>query len=138
MSDSGGIGALYGKVKHELFTVSRFTIVGLIAALVHIGAVWFLIDRLDWSPFAANLLAFLTAFSVSFTGQYYWTFRSDRAWHHALIRFFAVSLAAFTVNNIVLSSLLLANFTSPALSAVIAATVIPVFTYVLGRFWAFA
>ena len=138
MSSSDGIVTLYGKVKREFFTVSKFTVVGVLAALVHIGVVWFLIEFFQWPPFVANLLAFLTAFSVSFTGQYYWTFRTNRVWHHALARFFTVSLAAFAVNNIVLAGLLDADLTSPALSAVVAAMVIPLFTYVLGRFWAFS
>ena len=127
-----------GMVKREAFTVSRFTIVGGVAAIVHISIVWILIDQLNWQPLFANLVAFLIAFIVSFSGQYWWTFRSNRTWHNALVRFFLVSIAAFCANTIVLSVLLSTGLLSNAMSAVIAALVIPAFTYILGRFWAFS
>lgn len=125
------------KIKRELFMVSRFTVVGIIAAVVHIATVWSLISYFGVAPLLANLIAFLSAFSVSFAGQYFWTFRSDRKWHQALRRFLLVSASAFGINNLVLSALLGAELVAPAVGAVLAAMIIPVFTYLLGRWWAF-
>jgi len=125
------------KTRQEVLTLSRFTLVGITAACVHIVIVWVLITQLGIETLLANLVAFLTAFMVSFTGQYLWTFRSKRYWQSALIRFFLISLFGFSVNNIVLITLLDMEFLSDSLAAVLSACIIPFVTYLAGRFWAF-
>jgi len=125
------------QAKKEVLTLSRFTLVGIAAACVHISIVWILISQLGIETLLANLAAFLTAFVVSFTGQYLWTFRSKRYWQSALIRFFLISLFGFAVNNIVLIILLDMGVMSDSFTAVLSACVIPVVTYLAGRFWAF-
>ena len=130
-------GTIIHQVKQEVLTMSRFTLVGIAAACVHISIVWALITQLGIETLLANLVAFLTAFIVSFTGQYLWTFRSKRYWQSALIRFFLISLFGFAVNNIVLITLLDMGIMSDSFAAVLSACVIPVVTYLAGRFWVF-
>ena len=117
--------------------MSRFTLVGIAAACVHISIVWVLIAQLKIEALLANLVAFMTAFIVSFTGQYLWTFRSKRNWQSAFIRYLLTSLFAFSLNNIILITLLALGVLSDSLSAVLSACVIPLITYIAGRFWAF-
>jgi putative flippase GtrA len=124
-------------VRKEVLTMSRFTIVGIVATCVHISIVWVLIEQFRIETLLANLLAFLTAFIVSFTGQHLWTFRSNRNWLSALSRFFPVSFSGFILNNIVLITLLDMGFMSDAHAAMLSACIIPVMTYLAGRFWAF-
>lgn len=117
--------------------MSRFTLVGIAAACVHIGIVWSLITQLGIEVLLANLIAFLTAFLISFSGQYWWTFRSKRNLRSALIRFFIISLSAFVLNNVVLITFLDLELMPDAITAIVSACIIPVFTYIAGRFWAF-
>jgi len=117
--------------------MSRFTLVGIAAACIHIGIVWALITQLGIEVLLANLIAFLTAFLISFSGQYLWTFRSKRHWHSALIRFFIISLSGFALNNVVLIALLELGLMPDVITAMLSACIIPVFTYIAGRFWAF-
>ena len=117
--------------------MSRFALVGIVATCVHISIVWALIEQFGIETLLANLIAFLTAFIVSFTGQYQWTFRSSRNWRSALTRFFPVSSLGFLLNNIVLIIILDLGFMSDAHAAMISACIIPVVTYMAGRFWAF-
>lgn len=130
-------GTLRRRTLEELFTASRFSLVGIAATGIHIGLVWTLIAQFMASPFIANLTAFLFAFVFSFTGQYLWTFRSTRHWPSALTRFFSISFGAFVVNNFVLIGLLRLELIDSSLAAALAACVIPLFTYLFGRFWAF-
>jgi len=130
-------GSIIHKARQEVLTLSRFTLVGITAACVHIVIVWVLITQLGIETLLANLVAFLTAFMVSFTGQYLWTFRTKRYWQSALIRFFLISLAGFSGNNIVLISLLDMGVMSDSFAAILSACVIPIVTYLAGRFWAF-
>lgn len=130
-------GNIIHQAKQEVLTMSRFTLVGITAACVHISIVWALITQLGIETLLANLFAFLIAFIVSFAGQYLWTFRSKRYWKNALIRFFLTSLLGFMVNNIVLIAVLDMEILSDSLTAVLSACVIPLVTYLAGRFWAF-
>ena len=134
MSTDGG---LIEQSKKEVLTLSRFTLVGLVATGVHMAIVLVLIRYLNFRPYGANLIAFLSAFSISFAGQYFWTFRSDKYWLSALKRFFLISLTAFLLNNFVLALLINSRILSAEFSALLSACVIPLVTYVLGRFWAF-
>ena len=129
-------GTIIHQAKQEVLTMSRFTLVGIAAACVHISIVWALITQLGIETLLANLAAFLIAFSVSFTGQYLWAFRSKRYWQSAIMRFFLVSVLGFAVNNVVLITLLSKGVMSDSLTAVLSACIIPVVTYLAGRFWA--
>lgn len=122
----------------ELFVIGRFAIIGLLATILHIGMLWLLITQGDVYPIVANLLAFLVAFLLSFTGHYYWTFSSKRNRLQALWRFLIVSGSAFMLNNFVLALLLEVNGFPPVVSAVSAAFVIPVITFILGKIWVFS
>jgi putative flippase GtrA len=125
------------RITKELLMASRFTLVGIAAASIHIGFLWILITQFDVDPIRANVGAFLTAFSFSFIGQYVWTFRSSLYWPTALVRFFAISLVAFTLNNIALLGLLNLEQVHSSFAAVLAACIIPLVSYVFGRAWAF-
>ena len=120
----------------EVRTASRFTVVGLFATGVHVGTVWGLVKISVIAPLIANLVAYLCAFAVSFTGQYLWTFRSTRSPFSALWRFLIVSLTAFAINNAVLITLLDARLLPGHWAAAVAVGVIPPITYVLSRTWA--
>lgn len=133
----GGRGTAIWRAVEELLTAWRFTLVGVTAASIHVSVVWFLIARWDVDPMVANLVAFLFAFGFSFTGQYRWTFRSSHNWHNALTRFFVVALTALLINNIALFALLGLQVMRSSLAAMLAACIIPFFTYVASRFWAF-
>jgi putative flippase GtrA len=121
----------------ELLTIGRFAIIGVLATIVHIAIVWVLIAHAGLFPIVANLLAFLVAFILSFSGHYYWTFysRSDRM--QALRRFFVISGSAFVLNNIVLTGLLSIEIITTVMAAIYAAFLIPAFTFILSRLWVF-
>lgn len=125
------------RTMHEIATLSRFAAIGVAATAVHMAVVWTMISRAGVAPLSANLVAFLTAFVVSFTGQYFWTFRSTRKLSSAVARFFLVAFSAFLINNVALVTLLEMDIMSPSSAAVLAVVVIPAISYLFGRFWAF-
>jgi putative flippase GtrA len=121
----------------ELFIMGRFTLVGILATILHISIAWLLITLAGLYPITANFMAFLCAFMLSFSGHYYWTFYSRVNRAQALRRFFVISGTAILVNNIALMGLLKADFITPVLATICAAFLIPIFTYVLSRLWVF-
>jgi putative flippase GtrA len=120
-------------------SVLLFLIVGGCAAATH----YFVTLGVDWAtgitPAWSNLIGFLCAFPVSYSGHRRWSFAGTQAPHRkALPKLFAVSCTAFVGNQIMLAALL--RWTS--LPLWIALGIVLVFvamsTFVLGRYWAFA
>ena len=118
--------------------IAFFIAVGCAAGAVHFGAVVLLVEWLGASPLLANVLGWLLAFGVSFTGQSRLTFRSHGThWTVALPRYFAVSLSGFVLNEA--GYALLLHWTALpydfALALVLVA--VAVMTFLLGSRWAF-
>ncbi|MBV2163711.1 MAG: GtrA family protein [Comamonas sp.] len=116
----------------------RFIVVGGAAAATHLLMVGMLVAATGMAPLAANVLAFLTAFAVSYHGHALLTFADarQRGWASAA-RFFAVACLSFGVNEllyaIALHHLHWHYFWSQAGILVLVA----VGTFILSKFWAF-
>ena len=116
-----------------------FLLVGCVAAAVHWGVVVGLVERLGWPPLGANVLGWLTAVGVSFTGHHFSTFRGHGApLLGAASRFLALSAFGFVINESAYAVLL--RWGSPRYGLVLAAVLVgvAVITYLAGRFWVFA
>jgi putative flippase GtrA len=60
------------KLSHQL---SLFVLVGIGASIVHWLVVVALVSQASWAPLVANVIGWLIAFVVSFTGHYQLTTR---------------------------------------------------------------
>jgi putative flippase GtrA len=129
-----GIGRLLNAHGH----IAWFVLVGTAAAAVHWGVVVMLVEHAGWRPLLANVLGWLIAFSVSFSGHHRWTFRSHGAplWRSAL-RFFAISAGGFSINEVVYALLL--HWSGLRYDLVLGGVLVAVAggTYLLSRHWAF-
>lgn len=125
------------RINAQFSQILRFGIVGVGATLTHMAAALVFLQFLNMAPLIANLCAFLIAFSVSFTGHYYWTFSKPGHQHRAVIKFFAVASTGFFINTVILAALLADGRISEPLCLIIAIMIIPIATYFLSRIWAF-
>lgn len=124
------------KLSHQL---SWFVLVGVCASLVHWLVVVALVSQSHWAPLVANVIGWLVAFVVSFTGHYQLTFRSQHAGlTKSLPRFFLISLFGFLINE-TSYAIALQNTKLPyeLLLGVILIGV-AVLTFIFSRLWAFA
>jgi putative flippase GtrA len=121
----------------ELAVATRFGLVGITATCVHILIVWLLLSKTLLPTLVANMLAFLTAFGISFTGNYLWTFGSPGHPGKAMRRFLMISVSAFAVNSLLLAWLLTTGWLAPTASAIVSATAIPAITFWASRLWGF-
>jgi len=118
--------------------VVRFGLVGAAAAATHFGVAVACVRGFAIDPQIANVIGFLVAFSVSFLGQWRWTFGAhDAPLARALPSFFLVALTGFSVNA--LAYRLLLTRTSLRYDVALAIVLISVatMTFLLSRFWAF-
>lgn len=129
--------ALLQRVR-RLPQVLQFVAVGGAAAATHLAVVALLVQAAGVQPLAANVLAFLVAFVVSYNGHAWLTFSAAQARGWAVAaRFFAVACLSFVVNEalywICLHWLHWHYFWS--LSGVL--LLVAAGTFVLSKFWAF-
>jgi putative flippase GtrA len=118
--------------------IGWFVVVGCVAAAVHFGTVVLLVETAGAAPLLANVLGWLLAFAVSFTGQSRLTFRSHGTpWRVALPRFFALSLAGFVLNETGYALLLRWTDLPYDLALACVLLAVAVMTYLLGSSWAF-
>lgn len=130
-------GGMIARLWSELVVAGRFGIVGIAATSLHVGVVWLLIETTVLPVLVANFVAFLTAFSVSFAGNYFWTFCAPGNPGRAMRRFFLISLSAIVANTSLLAGLVHTGWFSPVTSAITAATIIPLTTFLASRLWIF-
>ena len=121
----------------ELFMLVRFGIVGVVATLVHMAVAAFLVHSETANVYLANLVAYLTAFIVAFSGHFFWTFNNGGPLGQAIWRYFVISASAFGVNNLVLLTLVQSGLVSKVSSVIVAAAIVPVLSFFASRFWGF-
>ncbi|OBU85123.1 GtrA family protein [Chromobacterium subtsugae] len=116
-----------------------FGVVGVSAMLLHFMLVALVMVPLGLPPLAANVLAFLAAFQLSYWGHRHFTFEARHVPHRqALPRFFGVSCLSFCVNEAMYFLLLRFTALDYRLSLCIVLFSVAVLTFVLGKLWAFA
>ena len=118
----------------------RFALVGIFATLLHLSVALLLISYLGVHAALANFLAFVASVGISFCGNYYWTFRcieSGPAVRRALLQFLLVSASACVLNISALLALVTLVRIDEQLAVMLSALVVPAYTFVMSRFWAF-
>ncbi|MES0883547.1 GtrA family protein [Roseibium sp. SCP14] len=129
------------KLKTETAAAGKFAIIGVIATLTHAGVASFLLESGALTAFPANICGFLVAFSVSFSGHYYWSFSHLRRSGTALKsmkRFLVIAVSGFLLNSSVLA-LWLQFLPWPDLFGLwFSIAIVPAFTFLGSRLWAFS
>ena len=126
-----------GWLRREAIIAARFGLIGVVATIAHILLVSILIYETRIPVIISNTIAFLFAFSISFTGNYIWTFRSPGRPYRTMRRFLLISASAFLINTIIFSIILANKWLSPIYGAISSASVVPLITYLASRLWVF-
>lgn len=114
-----------------------FCIMGGLTTVVHVIVGLIAYHSFGLSPFNANLVAFTAGFFVSYFGHRSYTFRSSGLISRSMPRFFTIALTSLFLNQAIVY--IVVNMIGKpywvALCGMVA--VVPTFTYIMGRFWAF-
>ncbi|MCJ9751012.1 GtrA family protein [Neorhizobium sp. BETTINA12A] len=129
-----GTAALIGQIW-------RFATVGVLATAAHLTIYSVLSELFVVEPLAANAIAFVLAFGISFTGQAGWTFRDDAGgrWLTSarLTRFLAASVAGFAFNTSIVF-VIVTWLDYPGIYALpFMATLVPAALFLLNKYWVF-
>lgn len=117
----------------------QFALVGGAAAATHLAVVALLVQAGALPPLAANVLAFLLAFVVSYNGHALLTFSAANARGWMVVgKYFAVACLSFVLNELLYWWLLHNLHWHYLISLFLVLVVVAVATFVLSKFWAFA
>jgi putative flippase GtrA len=117
--------------------LSRFAIVGVIAALVHFCVVILLVQDAQMAPLLANGVAYLCAFQVSYWGHRVWTFAATHVLHQAALpKLFLAQTITFCANESLFYVFLLLKLPYPV-ALLIVLSVLPLFSFLAGKYWVF-
>lgn len=115
-----------------------FIVVGCAAAAVHWSVASASVALAGLAPLLANVLGWLVAFTVSFGGHHFLSFRGHgNRVGAAALRFFAVSAAGFGVNEALYALLLQTTRVRYDLLLALVLVLVAGATYLLSRHWAF-
>ncbi|GAA3999279.1 hypothetical protein GCM10022279_23750 [Comamonas faecalis] len=116
----------------------QFVLVGGAAAATHLAVVALLVALLGLAPLAANVLAFLVAFVVSYNGHALLTFSGSgaRGWP-VVARYFAVASLGFAINELLYAAALHWLHWHYLWSLLAVLLLVAIGTFVLSKFWAF-
>ncbi len=115
-----------------------FALVGTLAALTHLGVVYLCVQYANLAPLIANVIGWLVAFCVSFSGHFFATFAKQGAnLGQAAGRFFLVSLLGFGINAITYALALSWSKQHYLIVLTVVLVFVAALTYVLSLRWAF-
>lgn len=117
----------------------RFIVVGTSAAAVHWAVVRCAVEWFGLVPLVANVLGWMIAFSVSFSGHRLWTFSDTTSLDtgQSLGRFLIVSLTGFMINEATYAVLLQFGWLPYDLTLAVVLVLVAGGTFVVSRAWAF-
>ncbi len=119
-------------------SVVTFVVTGGVVTGVHI-AVGLLAHHLGGlEPFTANLVAYSVAFFVSYFGHRNYSFRSPGRIQRSMPKFFVISAINLVLNQIIVFTVsdVLGQPYWASLAVMVA--IVPTFTYVMSKAWAFS
>jgi putative flippase GtrA len=117
--------------------VVRFGLIGVVSTLVHLTAALFLHHLFGFSPLWSNAMAFMTAWLVSYVGNWVWTFEAATTHRHSAPRFLIVALGGFALNQLIV---LITNelWGWPFwLALVPVVMIVPLVGFIASRYWAY-
>ncbi len=112
----------------------KFAIIGILAAATHLSVLTLFIEIAHIHALAANAMAFLCAFTVSYLGQCFWTFQSREP---ALSKYLFVALFAISLSELGLYMLHYKYGIHYQSAILMTYTIIPLGTFMLNKYWVF-
>jgi putative flippase GtrA len=121
----------------EFWQLLRFSAVGALATVVHIGVAMGVVAAAGISPTVGSMIGFVAAFVVSYLGHFRFTFAVPGRYRDYLLKFAVSSLASFLLSTgaVWVATAILGIDYKPALIAL--AIIVPFCNYLVNRFWVF-
>jgi putative flippase GtrA len=124
-------------MKEVLAQLCRFVGIGLLATLAHVAVAYLARSAAGIGPYQANLAGYAAAFSISYLGNFHWTFSLRGSHGRHLVRFAAVSLLGLGITTLIIHAVTTLGGLDYAFAMLAILAIVPPFNFVLSRTWAF-
>jgi len=117
----------------------RYGIVGVVASLFHGIISYSLVEFLHIDFMIAHFVGFIFGTITAYLGHYFYSFKDQRNHKQLFFKFLLISVIAFFIHEFGAYFLVTQahfNYKSQVLPFLL--VVVPVFTFVLNRFWVFS
>lgn len=117
---------------------SRYAIVGVINAFVHVVILVSFVEVLHQDPVLSSMVGFLIALAIAYYLNHYWTFQSSSSHSHVFPRYVIVSLVGLSLNVGIMHlavNILDWFYLSGQVCAIV---VVPTSNFLLNYYWAFS
>jgi putative flippase GtrA len=121
----------------EFWRLTRFSVVGAVATVVHVVVAMFVISSTDISPTLGSIVGFFAASTFSFIGHFRFTFAVVGRHRHYFLKFAVSSVVSFCLSTTVVwvcTAILKVHY-KPTLIGI--GLIIPLCSYLINRFWVF-
>lgn len=122
---------------HLARQISRFGVTGITATTVHSLVLVVFVEVGGWAPTTANMVAFLCAVTVSYLGNYHWTYQSSRQHRSSVWRFVFVAIVAALMNYAIFILMVDHWNLHYLLALVVVMTTVPLFSFTVQKHWVF-
>ena len=125
------------RLAEDFWRLARFSIVGVVATVLHIGVAMIAVAAMGANPTVAAMIGFTAAFAVSYFGHFRFTFAAPGRHRDYLLKFAVSSLASLVLSTgmVWVATAILGIDYKPSLIAL--AVIVPVGNYLVNRFWVF-
>ena len=129
------------RLKTESASAGKFAVIGVLATLTHAIVASALFETGTLSVVPSNVVGFLVAFTLSFSGHYFWSsshLRQAGTMLKSMTRFLVIAVGGFALNSLILA-LWLAFAPWPQIYGLwLAIAIVPALSFAGARLWAFA
>lgn len=117
---------------------TKFVLVGALATGTHATALIFFVELLGWNPVISTPAAFLVAVSVSYLGNFYWTFTARSGFAPRLPKFVFVQVVGMALNTAIMYAVYNVLHWDYRWGIVIAVIIVPICIFSLHKIWTFS
>ena len=115
----------------------RFGAVGLGATVVHYGVALLMNEFYGIAPLWSNLIAFLSAWPVSYLGNYFWTFSTSASHRQSFFRFAFAAICGLLLSQLIVWIGAENMGYSLRIALIPALILVPMFSFTMSLFWVF-
>ncbi len=128
---------LTDRIRSEAQVVSRFSLIGIIATLIHMGVSFCLLNITRLSAQEANFFGFLTALGFSYLGHYHFSFKSTRAHGDVIPRFLSTTVLSYLANFLLVAALTTLTSLGDNICLFAGICIMPLVSLTLSRLWVY-
>ncbi|MBP1308130.1 putative flippase GtrA [Paenibacillus sp. 1182] len=125
-------------MKNNLLQFLKYGFVGAFGTLIHTSTIILLVEKLNFEPIFSSFIGFIFSLVISYFINRQWTFSTSGKGGKILVKYTLVSLTGLVLNLSIMYVIVYAFHFSYLLGQFFALIIVPIFNFILNKYWTFA